>query len=70
MSIAIDGKADPLRETWVLIGRLEERTRAVRVVASWKDYCAHHAPGSHELQAILSKVALEILCSTEEETTE
>jgi hypothetical protein len=62
--------ADPSRELWVFIGRLEERTRAARVVASWKRYCAHHAPNNHEAQALLSKVALEILCTTGEEATD
>lgn len=55
-----------LRDIWMLIGRIEERTRAGRVIASWKRYVATHQPEAFEMQAILSKVALEILCSTEE----
>lgn len=57
-----------LREMWVFIGRLEERARAARVVASWKRYAAHHAPVNYEAQALLSKAALEIMCSIEEES--
>lgn len=65
-----EAPADPMRDLWVFIGRLEERARAARVVARWKRYAGHHAPGNYEAQALLSKVALEILCSTEGEEGE
>ncbi len=58
-----------LREMWVFIGRLEERARAARIVASWKRYAAHHAPANYEAQALLSKAALEIMCAVEEDNT-
>lgn len=59
--------ASPERELWRFIGHVEERTRAARVVARWKRFCATQSPGDFELQAVLSKVALEILCAVEEE---
>jgi hypothetical protein len=60
----------PERELWLMIGHIEERSRAARVVARWKRYAAHHAPGNVEAQGLLSKVALEILCAVEEEPTD
>lgn len=67
MSDAPIAQPHATREMWVFIGRLEERARAARIIASWKRYAMHHAPDNHAAQGLLSKAALEILCAIEEE---
>lgn len=56
----------PEREMWVLIGRIEERTRCGRVVADWKRFAATQKPDDFDTQALLSQVVLEIIYATEE----
>ena len=66
-SQAADPPLSPERELWRMIGAVEERTRAARIIARWRAYAAHHAPANVEAHALLSKAALEILCAVEGE---